>query len=687
MIGELAAGLLLGPSVFGHLAPGTPRLAVPGRSAPARAARGPGVDRRVPAADPDRPRDRSRADPAPRPRHRARRDREPRDPGARAASRSASRCPTRFVGGATERHRLRAVHGHRARHLRAARDREDPLRPRPDAPQRRAGADRRGDGRRHRGLDPARHRRGPRAVGHGRRRRGSRSRSPASRSSSASRSRSGSARSTRCCARCACGAGARRGSLTVGAARRRSRRAPPPTRSGSRRCSARSSRGSCSGARASTTPTSFDQLDGVTRSFFAPLFFATAGLRVDLGLLRDPERARLGRDRGRGRERRRRSAAPISARASPACRARGARARRRPQRARRGRDRGRDGRPLARRAEPDVVRARRAARGDHLDDGAAAAARSCCAAGAAPRRSRRGSRASAQLGGNLLVRDDARAAAEPRRPELGARRAPRRSRLARGAEVTVLSAGARRAAGGPRARARGVRAAERAMTDHVSAGKEPLARDPRPRALGYGAIAVGATDTRRSRARSISPVVDELLASSPLPVIMVRRGEAATRVAPLALPPRARARGRHAPGRAAQEVAFGVARRLDAHVLRRARRHDAVARRASLSVRAEDDARPRARRGRRARRRGGDRARARARRARRARDPHRPLRRPRRSSRSRASTHVDLLVLAANLRQFTGRPFLGHGVEYLLEECRSTIVVVTLPPGWSSRRG
>ena len=32
----------------------------------------------------------------------------------------------------------------------------------------------------------------------------------------------------------------------------------------------------------------FDQIDGVTRSFFAPLFFATAGLRVDLGLLRDP---------------------------------------------------------------------------------------------------------------------------------------------------------------------------------------------------------------------------------------------------------------------------------------------------------------------------------------------------------------------------------------------------------------
>jgi hypothetical protein len=38
--------------------------------------------------------------------------------------------------------------------------------------------------------------------------------------------------------------------------------------------------------------------------------------------------------------------------------------------------------------------------------------------------------------------------------------------------------------------------------------------------------------------------------------------------------------------------------------------------------------------------------------------------------------------LASNLRQFTGRPFLGHGVEYLLEESETTVVVVTLPPGW-----
>ena len=61
--------------------------------------------------------------------------------------------------------RLRALHGHRAQPLGAAGDREDPHRPRSHAAERRAGADRRGDGRRRGGLDPARHRGGPRPVG------------------------------------------------------------------------------------------------------------------------------------------------------------------------------------------------------------------------------------------------------------------------------------------------------------------------------------------------------------------------------------------------------------------------------------------------------------------------------------------------------------------------------------------
>jgi nucleotide-binding universal stress UspA family protein len=43
---------------------------------------------------------------------------------------------------------------------------------------------------------------------------------------------------------------------------------------------------------------------------------------------------------------------------------------------------------------------------------------------------------------------------------------------------------------------------------------------------------------------------------------------------------------------------------------------------------------------------------------------------------------VDLLVLAAIVRELTGRPFLGHGVEYLLGQSPVTVIVVALPPGW-----
>ena len=44
---------------------------------------------------------------------------------------------------------------------------------------------------------------------------------------------------------------------------------------------------------------------------------------------------------------------------------------------------------------------------------------------------------------------------------------------------------------------------------------------------------------------------------------------------------------------------------------------------------------------------------------------------------------VDLIVLAANLRQLSGRPFLGHGVEYLLEKSDCAVAVVTAPLGFA----
>jgi nucleotide-binding universal stress UspA family protein len=42
---------------------------------------------------------------------------------------------------------------------------------------------------------------------------------------------------------------------------------------------------------------------------------------------------------------------------------------------------------------------------------------------------------------------------------------------------------------------------------------------------------------------------------------------------------------------------------------------------------------------------------------------------------------ADLVVLGARLRQIEGRPFLGHVVEQVLEECDATVVVVASPSG------
>jgi nucleotide-binding universal stress UspA family protein len=42
-------------------------------------------------------------------------------------------------------------------------------------------------------------------------------------------------------------------------------------------------------------------------------------------------------------------------------------------------------------------------------------------------------------------------------------------------------------------------------------------------------------------------------------------------------------------------------------------------------------------------------------------------------------TGVDLIVVGAQLRSYAGQPFLGHGVEWLLEHSDQTVVVVVLP--------
>ncbi len=287
-----------------------------------------------------------------------------------------------------------------------------------------------------------------------------------------------------------------------------------------------------------------------------------------------------------------------------------------------------------------------------------------------------------QLGGNVLVR--------PTRLLLPSHGGPNSVLAARivdlawpqEVEVTILSAGADVPAEDLK-RVRSVFTDRPVVHEHDST-RAPLEAILDHAALGYGAIAVGATDVRAAGLLA-SPVIHDLLGTSPLPVVMVRSGVRES----LAGRPAYRrilvpAIGTD-PGRAAQEMAFSVARRTGAqvsivHVVTTAPKGDREAyllgsdriplevdaQRAEVAAHVMEDARAFAEQ-------MGVDADTAIRTGASAAQEILALARER---------QVDLLVVAANLRQLSGRPFLGHGVEELLEEAEATVVVVTAPPGW-----
>jgi nucleotide-binding universal stress UspA family protein len=421
----------------------------------------------------------------------------------------------------------------------------------------------------------------------------------------------------------------------------------------------------------------FSHLEGITRSFFAPLFFATAGLRVDLSLLGDPEVLGWGAIVVGVASLSKFAGAYLGSRIADLPRREGLAL----------------GVGLNARGAVEIVVATVGLSLGVLNPRSYAvvvllAMVTSMMAPPLLRAFLEGWRGEPEererlarerlLGGNVLLR--------PTRILLPTHGGPNSVLAARivdlawpeGSEVTVLSAGR----DVPAADVANVRAvfASRPMTYEHAAAKEPLAAILEHARLGYGAIALGATDERIAGAL-VSPVVDELLARSPLPVLMVRRGpridpEAPARFREILVP----AVGTR-PGRAAQEIAYTMARRLEArvwiaHVVtsptpaqelsyaeRAADRSAAV----EMAERVVDEAARLASE-------MGARAEAVIRTGTSAPDTILSLARER---------GVDLLVLAANLRQLSGRPFLGHGVEYLLEQSESTIVVVTVPPGWA----
>ncbi len=425
----------------------------------------------------------------------------------------------------------------------------------------------------------------------------------------------------------------------------------------------------------------FPHLEGITRSFFSPLFFATAGLRVDLSLLGEPEVLFWGAVVVATASFSKFAGAYLGSRLAALPRREGFSL----------------GVGLNARGAVEIVVATVGLSLGVINPRSYAvvvllAIATSMMAPPLLRAILQGWRGDPEererlarerlLGGNVLVR--------PTRLLLPTHCGPNSVLAARivdlawpeGVEVTVLSAGR----DVPAADAAKVRAvfAGRPMAYEHAAPKEPLAAILEHANLGYGAIALGATDERIA-GTLISPVVDELLAVSPLPVIMVRRGAWTDSESPpkfrRILVPAVGTR----PGRAAQEIAFSVARRLDAQVLiAHVVTIPSLGHELSCARGAELDA--------------NDERTARAEVAKRVVEEASVLALEM-GAQAEATIRfgvsvpdailsiarenaVDLLVLAANLRQFSGRPFLGHGVEYLIEQNESTVVVVAVPPGW-----
>jgi Kef-type K+ transport system membrane component KefB len=424
----------------------------------------------------------------------------------------------------------------------------------------------------------------------------------------------------------------------------------------------------------------FPHLEGITRSFFAPLFFATAGLRVDLSLLADPEVLRWGVIVVAIASLTKSGGSYLGARLGGLARPEGLAL----------------AAGLNARGAVEIVVATVGLSLGVLNASSYAVVvllamvtsmmsppllRAVMRRWAGSEEERERLARERLLGGNVLVR--------PSRLLLPSHGGPNSVLAARivdlawpeGVEATVLAAG-RDVPAEDVARVRAAFSGRPLVYEHAP-GKEPIPAILEHAGLGYGAIAVGATDTRIAGAL-VSPMVDELLAASPLPVIMVRRGARIDPMAPLEirsiLVPAVGTR----PGRAAQEMAYSFARRLDAPVLvahvvtlptlgqelsyARATRGPAGERieQAEVAERVVEEARKLADE-------MGVRAVPVIRTAVSAPEGILALAREQR---------VDLLVLAASVRQLSGRPFLGHGVEYLLQESESTVVVVTVPPGW-----
>jgi Kef-type K+ transport system membrane component KefB len=204
--------------------------------------------------------------------------------------------------------------------------------------------------------------------------------------------------------------------------------------------------------------------------------------------------------------------------------------------------------------------------------------------------------------------------------------------------------------------------------------EDPAATITAEAALGYGVLAVGMSEGFTG-GHAISRVLADVLMGSPIPILLVKHGrhvdaEAETLGFARVLVPSIGTRA----GLAAEEIAYTLAASTDAavEVVHVVNRLDGGGGRTGVAVVAPPS-----------RVVDGLLARSRTLAAKFGRDA---------SVQIRTGTVVgpelaiaadeagaDLIVLGARLRAYAGQPFLGHGVEWLLEHSSQTVVVVVLP--------
>jgi Kef-type K+ transport system membrane component KefB len=221
-------------------------------------------------------------------------------------------------------------------------------------------------------------------------------------------------------------------------------------------------------------------------------------------------------------------------------------------------------------------------------------------------------------------------------------------------------------------------------------GEDALASLLQEARLGYQAIGLGAADFGGEKL--LSPVVDELLAESPIPLVIVRRAKDQDTTTPSAFARAVVPVSGSPSSRTAQEVAFSLSGNLGTevvltHILSRPEASALVgAKRASSrhgagGVGASGDGTEPGGAGSGA----ADAVLESALELGREFDVEAVT-----HSRTGVSTseeivaaarevEADLIVLGATVRRLHGRPFLGHNVEYILDHSEVTVVVVTTP--------